>query len=169
MNTKRIAYFIIILLAIAIFGCTNKKISENETIARSFSEAWSTHDIEKLTSLFTEDCLYEEVASGNKYTNKKGVEEYVNSIISGVPDTEIEIVTIASNDNMSVVEWIWKGTNSVGWPSMGIPATNKYFELRGVSVMIIENNLIKRNSDYWDWYTFLTSIGVECNVLNTIE
>ena len=60
-----------------------------------------------------------------------------------------------------MVEWIWKATNTVGWPSMGIPATNKYFEIRGTSVMNIENGLIKRNSDYWDWKTFLTGIGIE--------
>ena len=68
MNTKRITYFIIILLVITIFGCTDKKINENEVIARSFIEAWSTHDIDKLSSLFSEDCLYEEVATGRKYT-----------------------------------------------------------------------------------------------------
>jgi len=45
---------------------------------------------------------------------------------------------------MAVIEWIWKGTNSVGWKDMGITATNKYFELRGLSLMEIENGLIKK-------------------------
>ena len=31
----------------------------------------------------------------------------------------------------------------------------------GSSVMEIEDGLIKRNSDYWDWKSFLTGIGVE--------
>ncbi len=53
------------------------------------------------------------------------------------------------------LEW----TNSVGWPN--IPVTNKYFEVRGVSVMEIENNLIYHNRDYWDWNTFITSVGVD--------
>ena len=42
---------------------------------------------------------------------------------------------------------------------MGIPATGKYFELPGVSVMEIENHKIKRNNDYWDWNTFMRLIG----------
>ena len=42
---------------------------------------------------------------------------------------------------------------------MGIPATDKHFELKGVSVMKIENDLIKRNRDYWDWTTFMKGIG----------
>ena len=52
-----------------------------------------------------------------------------------------------------MVEWIWKGTNPVGWATMGIPATGKYFEIKGESEMKIENDLIRKNSDYWDWRT----------------
>jgi hypothetical protein len=29
--------------------------------------------------------------------------------------------------------------------------------------MTIENNLIKRNNDYWDWDTFLTGLGISKN------
>ena len=54
---------------------------------------------------------------------------------------------------MSMVEWLWKGTNSVGWETRGIPATGKYFEIKGESEMKIENDLIRKNSDYWDWRT----------------
>lgn len=44
---------------------------------------------------------------------------------------------------------------------MGIPATGKYFELPGVSVMEIENKKIKRNNDYWEWNTFIRMIGAD--------
>ena len=44
---------------------------------------------------------------------------------------------------------------------MGIPATNKYFELKGLSIMEIEKGLIKRNSDYWDWNSFIKGIGAD--------
>ena len=55
-----------------------------------------------------------------------------------------------------MVEWLWKGTNSVGWETRGIPATGKYFEINGESVMRIENDLlIQRNSDYANWNSFL--------------
>ncbi len=161
MNIKPITYFITILLIFSIIGCTDKKINENEALARSFIDAWSKHDVDKIISLFVDDCLYEEVASGRKFTSKKAIAGYAKSTLSGVPDTDIETVSVIASDHLAMVEWIWKGTNTVGWPSMGIPATNKYFEVRGTSVMNIENKLIKRNSDYWDWNTFMKGIGVE--------
>ena len=161
MKTKRTTYFIIILSIFLIFKCTENKIDKNEVIARDFIEACSAHDVEKAISLFAETCLYEEVARGMKFTNRKEIAGYLNGTISGIPDTEFEIVTIISNYTSAMVEWIWKGTNTVGWSSLGIPATNKYFELKGTSVMKIENSLIKRNSEYWDWNSFLKGIGIE--------
>ena len=162
MKTK-INFSIVVIVLMFLFGCneSNKKIHDNEAVAKAFIDAWTSHDADKLTSLFAEDCLYEEVARSLKYTNKKEIAEYVNGVISGVPDTDLEIVSVIVSESMAMAEWIWKGTNTVGWPSMGIPATNKYFECRGTSVMEIENGLVKRNSDYWDWQSFLTSIGVE--------
>lgn len=152
----------LIIFSICMFGCNDiyKNNPDTEAIAKLFVKYWN-EDVEKLIPLFSDSCLYEEVATGRKYSDKNGIAAYVKSTLSGIPDSKVEIVTIVSNENTSVVEWIWKGTNSVGWPSIGIPATNKYFEFRGVSVMIIEDNLIKRNSDYWDWGTFLIGIGVQ--------
>jgi len=111
--------------------------------------------------LFAENSIYEEVASGRSYKTREKIAIYIGSTISGIPDTKFETKNILANDSLAVVEWIWKGTNSVGWADMGLPATNKYFELRGLSIMVIKNGLITRNSDYWDWSTFLIGIGAK--------
>jgi steroid delta-isomerase-like uncharacterized protein len=139
----------------------NSLIQENENIAESFIEYLNAHDVDKFTSLFTENGIYEEVASGRSYTTRQKIAVYIRSTISGIPDSKFETVNILATDSLAVVEWIWKGTNSVGWTDMGLPATNKYFELRGISIMVMENGYIKRNSDYWDWNSFLTGIGAK--------
>jgi steroid delta-isomerase-like uncharacterized protein len=163
MNSKRIIILIILFLILPLSDCTTNHLNENKSIATSFIKAWSTHDAEKLTSLFSANCLYEEVPSGRKFTNKQDIANYLKSTVSGIPDSDFEIVSVTGSDSTAAIEWIWKGTNTVGWPSLKIPATNKYFEVRGVSVMTIENNLIKRNRDYWDWNTFLTGIDIAKN------
>jgi len=152
-----------VTIAFIFFSFTDnsKKVRKNEAIAKSFIEAWSNHDTGKLLSLFAEECLYEEVASGRHYTDKSGIAGYMESTISGVPDSEFVIELIIADENAAMVEWIWKGTNTKGWETMDIPATDQYFELRGISVMTFKSNLITRNSDYWDWNTFMKGIGVE--------
>ncbi len=155
--------FILFIICFLTFSFASKiennLVKENETIAKAFIEAWNLHDMKKLNSLFATEFVYIEVASGRKYYNEEALSNYGNLTIAGIPDTKFEIVSVMANEKFAAVEWIWKGTNSVGWDFMGIPATNKYFELPGVSVMEIENGKITRNSDYWDWNSFMWLIG----------
>ena len=162
MKIKLVFRSTCIIILYIISGCNNHKniVLGNETIAKSFIESLNEHNVNKLISLFAENCLYEEVASGRSYSNKSRIADYIESTISGIPDSKFEIIEILANEHLAVIEWIWKGTNSVGWKDMEIPATNEYFELRGLSIMEIEDRLIKRNSDYWDWNSFMKGIGV---------
>jgi len=163
MKSKYLFPTVFMSLLLLIVSCNNQKKTkeENVLVAKTFIESINEHDIDRLLSLFADDCLYEEVATGRRYTDKKGIAAYIESTLSGVPDSRFEITSLVADNKTAVVEWIWKGTNTTGWEDMGIPATNKYFEVRGVSVMVIEGKLILRVSDYWDWNTFLKGIGVE--------
>lgn len=138
----------------------NATVAQNESIAKSFIEAWDKHDADMLTSLFADEFTYTEVTTGRIYTDKDALAMYLNATIAGIPDTEFDVVSIVANERFAVVEWIWKGTNTVGWPAMGIPPTGKYFEMPGTSVMEVENGQIIWNKDYWDWNTFMQLIGV---------
>jgi steroid delta-isomerase-like uncharacterized protein len=163
MKTKLFFITSFIILLCTFYGCQTKNslIQKNKTIAISFIKTLNSHDINKFTELFEENGIYEEVASGRSYRTREKIAIYIGSTISGIPDTKFETINILATDSLAVVEWIWKGTNSIGWADMGLPATNKYFELRGISIMVIENGLITRNSDYWDWDTFLIGIGAK--------
>jgi len=160
---RKINSLIIVGVLMFLFGCNgnSQKIHDNEAVAKAFIEAWSSHDSGNLTALFADSCLYEEVATGRKFNTKGSIADYFDRTIAGIPDSKFEMVDVLASENMAMVEWVWTGTNTVGWANMNIPATNKHFEVRGVSVMEIENNRIRKNRDYWDWNTFMKGIGVE--------
>ncbi|GET23191.1 nuclear transport factor 2 family protein [Prolixibacter denitrificans] len=160
---RKISFPIAVVILMFLFGCneSSQKIRDNEALAKAALDAWSSHDSGNLTALFADSCLYEEVATGRKFNTKRAIADYFDRTIAGVPDSDFEIVDVIASENMAMVEWVWTGTNTVGWANMNIPATNKHFEVRGVSVMDIENNRISKNRDYWDWNTFLKGIGVE--------
>ena len=51
------------------------------------------------------------------------------------------------------------GTNTGG--AAGLPATNKPFRIRGVSVGALDSNgKIKHNRDYWNMADYLMQVGV---------
>ncbi|WP_167605070.1 nuclear transport factor 2 family protein [Maribellus sediminis] len=152
--------FLVCLAGFLLSGCNESKVAQqNESIAISFIKAWDSHKATDLNALFAKDFLYTEVASGQTYANADALTTYFTATIAGIPDSKFKIVSVMGNEKYAAIEWIWKGTNSVGWDFIGIPATGKYFELPGVSVMEIENQKIIRNSDYWDWNTFMKLIG----------
>lgn len=158
-----IRFFLFLFLMIFLTNChsSRKTIQQNKAVVRNYINAWTAHDVEKITALFTENGLFEEVGTGRKLSGREEIAAYAASTLSGVPDSKFIIVTLLADEESAMVEWVWKGTNSVGWPEMGIPATNKYFELKGVSVMKIKNKMIVRNSEYWDWSMFMKGIGLK--------
>ena len=161
MKTKLFIVSICLLFLSIVYGFNSYSSNtlKNEILIRAFIDSWNKHDVNKLISLFSENCLYEVIADGGSFSSKEQIAAYAKSTFSGIPDTEMIIVKIVANDSIGVVEWIWKGTNSVGWPNLGITPTNKHFEVRGISIMEIENGLIKQNRDYWDWNTFIKGIS----------
>ncbi len=162
---KQILFLSFLLLCSTLTGISNgkydKRIRQNEALVHDFIEALNTQDIDKLTSLFTEYGTYEEVCSGRLNKGRKAIANYIRATIEGIPDSKFELVSISCSANHAMFEWIWKGTNSVGWPAMNLPPTNKYLELRGVSVMDIENGRIRANRDYWDWNSLMKGIGAK--------
>jgi steroid delta-isomerase-like uncharacterized protein len=50
--------------------------------------------------------------------------------------------------NAVAVEWIATGTHSGDFP--GLPATGNPFHIRGISMIELEGDQVRRASDYWD-------------------
>jgi steroid delta-isomerase-like uncharacterized protein len=64
----------------------------------------------------------------------------------------------ASGDRYAL-EWEMVGTNT--GEAGGLPATNKAFRIRGVSVGIVDaDGKIKRNRDYWNMADYLMQVGL---------
>ena len=94
--------------------------------------------------------------SGRSFNSKEAIKNYASATLYGIPDTHAEVISIVANDKMAAVEWVMSGTNSVGWPN--IPASGKSFRIPNITIMEIENGLIIKNRDYWDWKTFYNAV-----------
>ena len=158
-NYVSAALLIFIAFLFLSFNGQSKKVRKNEAIANAFIETLNTQDIDQFVSLFSEDAVYDEICSGRKYTGREGIHTYIQSTLSGIPDSKFIIVAVIANEEMATVEWVWEGTNSVGWPAMNIAPTDKSFSIKGISIMTIENERIVKNNDYWDWNSFMKGIG----------
>jgi steroid delta-isomerase-like uncharacterized protein len=122
-----------------------------------WAEGWSNHDMERVASVFTDDCIYEDVALGVVNRGKDQLKAFGNGFIAGVPDLKVEVTSRFASGDKAAAEWTMSGTHTGDLP--GMPATGKTFSLRGASAFQLQGNRVIRCSDYWDLATFQKQLG----------
>jgi steroid delta-isomerase-like uncharacterized protein len=142
-------FFLAILFSFFSYGQYIQLLETNKKVVLKFLEAWNNHDSIGLAALFTDDLVYRDNAFNAEKRTKAKLITFVNSTIKGVPDFRLDPVNFVVSDSTAVVEWIWTGTFTGGWGA-NYPANGKAFKVRGNSVMIIKDGLIRRNYDYYD-------------------
>src|SRR6266567_2658832 len=123
-------------------------ISDLEKLFEDWAAAWSSPgNAAKLVSLFTDDCVYEDVTMGIVNHGKTELENFYNFIYGAFPDFKAELRSY-------FVAGLWAGAEWL------MSATNKPCAIRGSTIFELQGDKIKRNSDYWDMVTFLKQVGV---------
>ena len=126
---------------------------------QEWARAWSSPDsVEKLVSLFTEDCVYEDVPLGAVSHGKAELQGFYQMIFAVFPDFRIELTSQFGTGDRAGAEWVLSGTHRGDLP--GLPATNKPVSVRGTSSFELQGNQLKRCSDYFDMATALRQVGV---------
>lgn len=132
--------------------------SASSGVFQDLAAAWTAHDVEKVVSLCTADCVYEDVPMGVVNRNQDEIRAFARGVFGAFPDFKMELTSQSIAENRGALEWTMSGTHKGDLP--GMPATNKSFSLRGASICELRDGKIKRNSDYWDMVTFLKQIGL---------
>lgn len=133
-------------------------MADFEGFVQAYAAAWSTQNVERILSFFTEDCVYEDVALDAVNTGKQELEAFLRATFAAIPDFRIEPKAAFAAGTQVANEWVMSGTQTGPFP--GIPATNKWFSVRGASIMEVEQGRIRRNTDYWNLATLLQQVGV---------
>jgi steroid delta-isomerase-like uncharacterized protein len=113
---------------------------KTQKIIHELIAAISSHDVEKMASLFTEDCLYEDVALGSVMHGREALKTGYRNLFSSIPDFKLELESLFIADDWVGSEWVMTGT----------PTTGENFSIRGASISQLQGGKIKRNADYYD-------------------
>lgn len=135
-------------------------MSRATDVAEQFLAAWSKDDPEALLALCSDDCVYEDVTVAAVMGSHKDLRDFFNLFRTALPDMSFTSEQVSPCDQGVTVEWTVTGTHSGTVPGLP-PATNKYAEVRGVSVIDLDaNGRISGVRDYWDSATWLRQIGL---------
>jgi steroid delta-isomerase-like uncharacterized protein len=131
-----------------------------EGVLDAWTGAWSSGDVTKLLSLFTDDVHYEDVTFGAANRGKDALRDFAMAVFGAFADLRFEPTSrfVAANGKWGAVEWVWHGRQVKDLP--GLPATNTPFVVRGSTVVEFRDGRISRNSDYWDLTTYTKQVGL---------
>ena len=143
-------------------GCSHlfkpdQKGTDVERMFREYDAAWASHNVEKIVSFYTDDCIYEDVASGVVSRGKEELKAFIKTTLASFPDLKVEITSFFVAGDWVGSEWVMTGTRT--GPSPNSPTAKKKFSIRGASITELQEGKIKRNSDYWNMTSYLQQIG----------
>ena len=119
--------------------------------------AWSSHDMERVAALFTDDCTYEDVTLGVVTHGKEELKQFGDGIFAAMPDIVFPLDSKVVGQDRAALEWTMTGTQT--GPFGDLPATGKKCAVRGSSVLEVRDGRFSRCSDYWDMTTLLKQLG----------
>jgi len=119
---------------------------ENERVVRKMLEAIDRLDAAALFDYLSDDFTYV-FASGDR-TNKEGFRRYLEGVLPAFPDIKYKLERIVSQGKTAVIELTATGTHKGEY--LGMPPTNKKFELPEVHILDFEAGKIKLWKAYAD-------------------
>jgi steroid delta-isomerase-like uncharacterized protein len=129
-----------------------------EEMLRQENAAWNSHDVDRIATFYTDDCIKEDVAVGVHTGGKEAMKAVNRGAFAAVPDMKIELTLIISSGDAAATEWTMSGTYAGGRPGAS-PAAGRPFSIRGATIMQLREGRISRVCDYWDSAQFLRQVG----------
>jgi steroid delta-isomerase-like uncharacterized protein len=141
-------------------GIPGSEATTGETLrlVRDLLEAWNAHDPERVQSFYAPEYEGVDVAQANPQCGPQEVSRLVKWYLRAFPDLRFVDEDIVVEGNRAVLVWTARGTHA--GELMRIPPTGRYIEVRGTSVLTIENGKIIRGLYVWDVAGLLRSIGL---------
>jgi steroid delta-isomerase-like uncharacterized protein len=127
-------------------------------ILEDYLAALNAHDVERIASLFTEDCIFEDVPTGIAHYRKEGVKANFSMEFTAFSDYKVEIKTIIVAGEYAATEAVMSATHTGALPML--PATGKSVSVRAASVLEMRGDKIKRNSNYFNMASMMQQLGV---------
>ena len=115
----------------------------SETL-RAFLDAFNAHDLDRIMSFFSEDCVFESPrgpdAWGTRFTGPAEVRDGLRQRFTGIPDVHYGEDEHWVCGDRAVSRWLLTGTTTAG----------ERISVRGCDLFdLAENGAIRRKDSYW--------------------
>ena len=108
--------------------------TEIEQWIKGEEEAWSSQDIERILSFYTDDCIYEDLAVPKINRGKEEIRAFVTDTFAAFPDFKVETKSFFASGDRVCIESVMSGSYMADIP--GLPPANGKVSRFGVPTYV---------------------------------
>lgn len=128
------------------------------TYAETINEAWNSHDIEKVLNFYSSEYIGDDIGRASLLRGHEGLRAMLDVYWKAFPDLKFAVKDVVIQDSRVAIVWVAEGTHQ--GTIMNIPPTGHKVEVRGMSVIDVEDGLIVRGQYIWDLAGMLRHMGL---------
>ena len=122
-------------------------MSEPNWYAKEWAERWIKGDADSFLQLFTDDCRYEDIATGYVCNGKEELRKFYEVVHTASPGLVLKLTeSFCAGDDVAM-EWVMSGTVTGEFPGHG-KGTGKAYSIRGASIAKLKDGKIYSIRDY---------------------
>ena len=137
--------------------------AELQELVDRYNAAWNAHDVETIVAMHTEDSVFENHVTGDRYEGREQIGRAIAGIFAVFPDLAFETRRQYLCEDLVVQEWTARGTHLGPMTRAGIEVapTGRSVEYRGMDIIPIRDGLVARKDVYSDSITLLRQLGLK--------
>ena len=165
----RTKFFTLLTAATALAACspareaTMPMAADPLRFVDAYMLAWNEHDAEQAAASFADSVTYYDASVGTPQVGKDNAQKNVIEVfLKAVPDckwTRDGDAVVSKMGDAVAFQWTFSGTNIGPWGD-GTKATGKKFELHGLTLIRLKDNMIVYQGDYYDALGFYKQLGL---------
>jgi steroid delta-isomerase-like uncharacterized protein len=128
------------------------------TFADVITQAWNSHDMEKVLRFYSSHYVGEDVGQAFLLRGHEGVRAMLENYWQAFPDLEFTVTDTVIQDSRIAIVWMAEGTHQ--GTIMNIPQTSHRVKVSGVSIIDVEDGLVVRGQYIWDLAGMLRHMGL---------
>jgi steroid delta-isomerase-like uncharacterized protein len=122
-------------------------------------EAWNTHEVDRILSLYREDFLFVDPTTSHPIKGHEGLRHYAERMLRTFPDGQFAVLDVVQQGETEVANWEFTGTQS--GPFMHRAPTGKRISFRGIDWVEWDGDKVRRNVTFYDTSVILHRLGAE--------
>ena len=124
----------------------------------AISQAWNSHVPESVLNFYSQDYVGSDIGHAAPQRGRHGLRDMLQTYWKAFPDLQFTVTDTLTEGSRLAILWVAEGTHQ--GPIMNIPATGHRVQVKGMSVIHVENGLVVSGQHIWDLAGMLRHLGL---------